>query len=214
MNIETANRLLAYRKQFGYSQEQLAERLGLSRQAISKWERAEASPDTDNLIELAKLYGVTLDELIMGTETDVPPVEKTVPAPTEEVEVKADETQDCDDDDEDDDDDDDDEKNGESPSGIKGWLSAFPTGVLAVVIYLILGFAFGAWHPGWLVFLMIPVVDSIFSCIRRRSLRPFAYPVLCAFAYLVLGFFVSGGWAWGWIVFLTIPLWDWVISLF
>lgn len=67
MNIETANRLLNYRKQYGLSQQELAAKIGVSRQAVSKWERAEASPDTDNLIELAKIYGVTLDELISGT---------------------------------------------------------------------------------------------------------------------------------------------------
>ena len=66
MNIETANRLYELRKKSGLSQEELAEKLGISRQSISKWERAEASPDTDNLILLAKLYGITLDELIMG----------------------------------------------------------------------------------------------------------------------------------------------------
>ncbi|MCH5303837.1 MAG: helix-turn-helix domain-containing protein [Ruminococcus sp.] len=66
MNIETANRLLQYRKSHGFSQEELAEKIGVSRQAISKWERAEASPDTDNLITLAEVYGVTLDELLQG----------------------------------------------------------------------------------------------------------------------------------------------------
>ena len=66
MNIETANKLLQYRKASGLSQEELAEKIGVSRQAVSKWERAEASPDTDNLILLAKIYGVTLDELLIG----------------------------------------------------------------------------------------------------------------------------------------------------
>ena len=64
MNIETANRLYELRKKNGYSQEELASKLGISRQAISKWERAEASPDTDNLVELAKLYKISLDELL------------------------------------------------------------------------------------------------------------------------------------------------------
>lgn len=64
MNIEIANRLVELRKKSGFSQEQLADKLGLSRQAVSKWERAEASPDTDNLICLAKLYGVSLDDLL------------------------------------------------------------------------------------------------------------------------------------------------------
>lgn len=64
MNLEIANRLVELRKQHGYSQEDLADKLGVSRQAVSKWERVEASPDTDNLIALAKLYGVSLDELL------------------------------------------------------------------------------------------------------------------------------------------------------
>lgn len=64
MNIEIANRLVELRKKSGLSQEDLAAKLGLSRQAVSKWERAEASPDTDNLICLAKLYNVSLDDLL------------------------------------------------------------------------------------------------------------------------------------------------------
>ena len=64
MTIEIADRLIKLRKKYGYSQEELPDKLGLSRQAVSKWERAEASPDTDNLICLAKLYGVSLDELL------------------------------------------------------------------------------------------------------------------------------------------------------
>ena len=66
MNIETANRLIEYRKKNNLSQDQVAEKIGVSRQAVSKWERAEASPDTDNLIMLSKIYNVSLDELING----------------------------------------------------------------------------------------------------------------------------------------------------
>lgn len=71
MNIEIANRLVSLRKANNLSQEALAEKLGISRQAVSKWERAEASPDTDNLILLARLYGVSLDELLK-TEDEIP----------------------------------------------------------------------------------------------------------------------------------------------
>lgn len=71
MNIETANILLQYRKKRGLSQEELASKIGVSRQAVSKWERAEASPDTDNLILLAKVYGVTLDELLTGDPEEI-----------------------------------------------------------------------------------------------------------------------------------------------
>lgn len=70
MNLEIANRLVALRKENHLSQEALAERLGISRQAVSKWERAEASPDTDNLIALAKLYHISLDELLKIQEEE------------------------------------------------------------------------------------------------------------------------------------------------
>lgn len=80
MNIEIANRLVQLRKQHGYSQEELAAKLGLSRQAVSKWERAEASPDTDNLIMLSRVYGVSLDELL---KTDEP-----IPEPEPDKGVK------------------------------------------------------------------------------------------------------------------------------
>lgn len=76
MNIEIANRLVNLRKENGFSQEQLAEKIGVSRQAVSKWERSEASPDTDNIILLARLYNVSLDELLR-TEDDIPSAELT-----------------------------------------------------------------------------------------------------------------------------------------
>ena len=66
MDLAMAQRLVVRRKAAGLSQEALAAQLGVSRQAVSKWERSESSPDTDNLIALAALYGVSLDELLYG----------------------------------------------------------------------------------------------------------------------------------------------------
>ncbi len=75
MNIEIAQRLYELRRKHGFSQESLASALGLSRQAISKWERSESAPDMGNLIALADLYGMTIDELIRpcdeGKENEV-----------------------------------------------------------------------------------------------------------------------------------------------
>lgn len=91
MNIEIADRLVELRRSHGFSQEELAHRLGLSRQAISKWERAEASPDTDNLIALSRLYGISLDELLLiDTPTpaeEAPEAEPEEPAPAEDTDV-------------------------------------------------------------------------------------------------------------------------------
>ena len=64
MTQDIGRNLAQLRREHGYSQEKLAERLGVSEQEVSKWERAESAPDTDHLIALAKLYGCTLDALV------------------------------------------------------------------------------------------------------------------------------------------------------
>ena len=58
------NNLKYLRKKNGYTQEQIAERIGVSRQAVAKWERGETLPDIDNVISLAGVYGVTVDSLV------------------------------------------------------------------------------------------------------------------------------------------------------
>lgn len=70
MDLAMAQQLVDRRKAAGLSQEALAAQLGVSRQAVSKWERSESSPDIDNLIALAALYGVSLDELLYGEAVD------------------------------------------------------------------------------------------------------------------------------------------------
>lgn len=52
------------------TQEFVAETLGVSRQAVSKWENGTSDPSTSNLISLAKLYGVSSEELLKSTSAD------------------------------------------------------------------------------------------------------------------------------------------------
>ncbi len=241
MNIEIANRLVELRKKNNLSQEALAAKLGISRQAVSKWERAEASPDTDNLILLARLYGVSLDELLK-TDDEIP-----VPSYTEEsagsgmgqggfgennayqdkdeyvhvgfegVHVK--------------------DKNGEVHVGWNGihvddkkkgenvhidkkgvyvngekydkeWISHhahFPVYLVITVTYIIIGAVWNAWHPGWLIFLLIPIWHTLIDAIEEKDADEFAYPVLATLIFLCLGFF-KFLWHPGWVIFITIPL--------
>lgn len=58
------DRLQMLRKEKGYSQEQLADRLGIARQTVGKWESGKAVPELDSLIALSKLYGLTIDRLV------------------------------------------------------------------------------------------------------------------------------------------------------
>lgn len=64
--MELQEKLTQYRKEKGLSQVEVAEELGVSRQAVSRWETGAAMPTSENLICLSKLYGVTLDKLIQG----------------------------------------------------------------------------------------------------------------------------------------------------
>jgi len=62
--MELKDKLQLLRKQNGYSQEQLADKLGIARQTISKWENGQAIPELNGLILLSELYGVTIDRLV------------------------------------------------------------------------------------------------------------------------------------------------------
>jgi len=211
MNLVTANRLQNLRKENNLSQEALAEKLGISRQAVSKWERAEASPDTDNLIALAHLYKISLDELLnvegAGTE------EKTAPkGPDEkdyvrispkgihvkdensEVHVGWDGVHV-----------DDKRKNEKRRHSRKGALLSFPFVLLVVIAYLLLGALYDAWHPAWLLFFLIPLWYSAIEAVRARDANRFAYPVLVTGVFLLLGFY-EDAWNPAWVLFLTIPV--------
>lgn len=60
------------RKQKGLSQEQLAEELGVSRQAVSKWEAEQSIPDIDKIIVLSDFFGVTTDYILRNTDEPQP----------------------------------------------------------------------------------------------------------------------------------------------
>ena len=59
-----ADKIIALRKKNGYSQEELAEKMGVTRQSVSKWESAQSIPDLEKILQLSKLFGVTTDYLL------------------------------------------------------------------------------------------------------------------------------------------------------
>ena len=151
MNLLLAQRFAQLRKEAGFSQEELAAKLGISRQAVSKWERGESSPDTDNLIALAKLYGVSLDALLLSE--NAPEVQETAQkenGPDEKIpfDSKPDAPA----------------AQEETVEKIKPNLRQriyqflYPVYVpLMVLLYLLLGIVFHWWHPAWILFLTVPV---------------------------------------------------------
>ena len=67
--MELKDQLAELRNKKGLSQIAAAEALNVSRQAISRWETGASAPGTENLIELSRLYGVSMDELVNGGES-------------------------------------------------------------------------------------------------------------------------------------------------
>lgn len=194
MNIEIANRLIELRKKSGLSQEQLAEKLGLSRQAVSKWERAEASPDTDNLICLAKIYNVSLDELLNSDQS------------VEEIaqEVKEENT----------------EKENDKPKEKKSpyaWVEALIGAIcmaIVVIVYILMGTLIttqNMWALLWPLFFFPPVISSFVGAILDKNPNKFCLPLLIVGVYCFVGMFL-GIWHPTWVLFLAIPAYYGIVS--
>lgn len=229
MTIETANRLYELRKKQGLSQEELAEKLGVSRQAVSKWERSEASPDTDNLIALAKLYGLSLDELIYG--------EKATEEKAADEDCKEEHAEDyktVNDEDVYADTDDDGNKVKISPKGI------FVESNDGDKVKIDLNGIFVKSNEGDKVKINLGGIkikssdddsdendddddDEDFDEDEKKNIRQsngkakiwlsVPYPIICVIAYLLFGSLdIFGGWALSWIIFITIPLYYSLIS--
>ena len=87
MNL--GNNLFEARKKSGLSQDKVAEKLGITRQTISKWETNETTPDIYQAKKLAKLYNLSLDELI-EFDCDLKEIEEVIKNTNEEKEAKID----------------------------------------------------------------------------------------------------------------------------
>ena len=74
--MSLSDNLRALRKQKGYSQEQLAERLNVSRQAVSKWESDNGYPEMESLIILSDLFECTIDDLLKNDLTQHNPIRR------------------------------------------------------------------------------------------------------------------------------------------
>ena len=221
MTIEIADRLVKLRKKYGYSQEELADKLGLSRQAVSKWERAEASPDTDNLICLAKLYGVSLDELL-ATDEDIDTIVEEQVKSDKKEEVKEEQPKE--------------EKKDDrviiNDDGVflhgkdGGSVSITDEGVkcvdkngkvknvtqdkgimiinciegalftLAIVAFILLGTLLNLWTCAWIVFFIPEIICSTARAIRKKNAQHFNMAFTACFAFffvcMMLPNFVPG----------------------
>ena len=199
MDIMTANRLQQLRKENGYSQEVLAEKLGISRQSVSKWERAESSPEIDNLMALSKIYGLTIDELL-DVSCDKVIVKNTgkkehdFKGKMKSLLSKANDF-------------------GIYPNAAKKLL-IFPFPIIVVFLYVALSMAFKIWHPLWIIFMTIPIYYRFAIACKANNKKVFALlipvPEMVVTVYLLLGISV-GVWGYASLLFLIIPLFYWAV---
>lgn len=66
-----ADKLIMLRKKAGWSQEELAEQMDVTRQSVSKWEGAQSIPDIEKIIRLSELFGVSTDYLLKDEIADI-----------------------------------------------------------------------------------------------------------------------------------------------
>lgn len=75
--MTVSEKIYTLRTRLGLSQEELAEKLGVSRQSVSKWETGQSVPDLEKIIKLSDLFGVSVDELVRAEERPQPPQPET-----------------------------------------------------------------------------------------------------------------------------------------
>ena len=86
--MKLGDKILMLRKKVGMSQEQLAEKLDVSRQAISRWELGSALPDANNIRQLSRVFAVSADYLLNDDEDEYEPLkQQTTAQPAKENDI-------------------------------------------------------------------------------------------------------------------------------
>lgn len=211
-------RLSRLRKEKGMTQEEIASKITISPQAVSKWENDISSPDILVLSSLADILGVSVDELLgrkleeseKAQAEDIPHVEVMDEEPKkkeknehvkidsagvhihgedgERVEITNEGIEVVD-----------------SDGTVKvknfkeelnkhkaDWVIDSMIAGLALIGYIFMGIFWKdnnmGWKMGWILFLLVPIIGSIQLAVRKRRICHFAYPVLVVGAYCALGF--------------------------
>ena len=213
-------RLARLRKQKGLTQDEIADKIGISPQAVSKWENDISSPDITIILSLSDILDVSTDELLGKDVIDPEVVDsKSSNAASlndEGVSINA--------------------EDGSVNLHINGQekqktrskflniIQAMEGGLflLALVAYIIMGLFWKyedqniGWAMGWLVFFIPVIIISLIDAIVTRKIHHFAYPVLVTFTYLLLGFLGHylgfNGWGVYWFLFITIDKWPYSLS--
>jgi len=171
------------RKQKGISQEQLAEMLDISRQAVSKWELGESLPDVENIVKLSEIFGVSTDYLMKHESPQASAWESTTESRSSF------------------DFDDEEDSGGGFAFNLRGVLTP-----LATLAFLVMGFYWNLWHPGWVVFVAAWLIGQVIDFFQTGNLKISFYGI-AGILFIILGF-IFGAWAYLWLLFIVAWVFD------
>lgn len=136
--MKLSEKIVTLRKQKGWSQEELADKLNVSRQAVGKWETETALPEVDKILQMATLFDVSTDSLLKD-DVQLPQTQQpdTVCVADKKTKFKSKKIQ----------------KIGKLFNSIL-WL-------IAVAVYLIWSFVSGQWGTTWLVFIGAAILTAV-----------------------------------------------------
>lgn len=147
---EFGNFLYSLRKSKGMTQQELADKLGVTNKAISKWETGEAFPETAQLVPLSDIFGVTVDDLLRGNEKALRETNQTAESLDEKRESIYAEKE-------------------KKLRSIRKMINIIIM-LLATAIYILLGFVWELWHPGWVIFPVGGLMCGIISTILHSAI--------------------------------------------
>lgn len=136
-----------YRRQSNITQEELAEKLYVSRQTVSRWETDSTFPDVETVIKLCEIFGCNMDTLVRGDAQSGATCECSgvaKPAKNEEIEQLKEEIK----------------RKRRLNERLMGGIAG-PLALLSVLAYFLCGFLGNLWHPAWLIFIGFGVVCGI-----------------------------------------------------
>lgn len=190
MKVTLSENLIALRKASGLTQEQLAAKLYVTRQAISKWERAESTPDIETLAALAELYSVTIDELVRGNINSASEISVAEISENDEL------------------------KKAQRRKLTREMLvfALFVCGGLSLLTGIIFTSLVDSVEHIWLIWLTLPVLAPLAFGIRFYGvfgkafiLYFFNVPIICMLVFEICVLTSANGYG-AWLVFLFIPL--------
>lgn len=189
MSSKIGDNMTKFRRRTGMSIAQVADFMSVTPDEVIDWEEGNREPTNEQLIKLASLYGLKSENEFFEEGNSF----KFDFATKNSSEYQ------------------------ERRRRAKLW-NKFPYSMVCVLAYLILGFCinpaengFSGWHPGWLIFLTIPLYHGAVSAITYHRGNRFPYPILCVLIYLLIGFFANI-WTWSLLIFLTVPVYYWLVN--